>query len=301
MTCMQEKVSVVVTTKNEEKNIANCLESIKLQTWENVEIIVIDNNSSDKTKEIARRYTDLVFDKGPERSAQRNYGLIDIATGTYGMFIDADMVLTPNLLKACVEKIDSENLVALHIEEIVLGSGRLAKVRRFERSFYSGTCIDGVRFFRREDFKTIGGFDASLPPGPEDWDLDLRFLEIGQLGLVRAGAISEWAMSEFVSSRGVNFTQGFAGIFHNEDEQDLRVYLSKKAYYSGSMDAYKNKWRDSFAVRKQLGLKYRYFSVFVENGKWKKIAEHPLLAIGMYVLRFLVGIQYLIKTKSKRL
>ena len=45
---MQEKVSVVVTTKNEEKNIENCLKSIQLQTWTNIEIIVVDNNSSDK-------------------------------------------------------------------------------------------------------------------------------------------------------------------------------------------------------------------------------------------------------------
>ncbi len=297
MTFMQKKVSVVITTKNEEKNIANCLESIKLQTWNNVEIIVVDNSSSDNTKEIARNYTRLVFDKGPERSAQRNYGLLDVATGTYGMFIDADMILTSNLLEACVEKICSEDLKALHIEEIVLGRRRLARIRRFERSFYSGTCIDGVRFFRLEDFKSINGFDASLPPGPEDWDLDMRFLKNGKLGLVSAGPIGRWEMSTFVSSKGVHVESDFAGIFHNEDEQSLGVYLSKKAYYAGSMDAYKRKWSDSPEVRKQLGLKYRYFSVFVENGKWKKLIRHPGLATGMYVLRFLVGARYLIETQ----
>jgi glycosyltransferase involved in cell wall biosynthesis len=294
---MQEKVSVVVTTKNEEKNIENCLKSIQLQTWTNIEIIVVDNNSSDKTKELSRTYTELVFDKGPERSAQRNHGLIDIATGTFGMFIDADMILTSNLLESCVEKLMSEDLKALHIEEIVLGRGRLARIRRFERSFYSGTCIDGVRFFRLEDFRSISGFDASLPPGPEDWDLDMRFRKIGKLGLVSAGSIRKWEMSTFISSKGVHVKYGFAGIFHNEDEQSLGVYLSKKAYYSESMDAYKSKWSDSPEVRKQLGLKYRYFSVFVENSKWKKLIRHPALASGMYVLRFLVGARYLIATQ----
>jgi glycosyltransferase involved in cell wall biosynthesis len=298
---MQEKVSVVVTTKNEEKNIANCLKSIKLQTWSNVEIIVVDNNSSDKTKEIARDYTELVFDKGPERSAQRNYGLIEIATGTYGMFIDADMILSPNLLEACVDQINSEDLVALHIEEIVLGNGLLAKVRRFERSFYSGTCIDGVRFFRREDFKAINGFDASLPPGPEDWDLDMRFLQTGKLGLVGAGAITEWEMSSFISTKGVRLISSFAGIFHNEDEQSLRIYLSKKAYYSGSMEAYISKWSNSPVVKKQLGIKYRYFSVFMENGKWRKLTSHPVLGFWMYALRFLVGARFLIETRVKSL
>ena len=67
-------VSVIVTTKNEEKNIANCLKSIKNQTYKNIEIIVVDNNSDDRTKEIAGKYTDKVFNHGPERSALRNLG-----------------------------------------------------------------------------------------------------------------------------------------------------------------------------------------------------------------------------------
>jgi glycosyltransferase involved in cell wall biosynthesis len=59
---MKAFVSVVITTKNEEKNIANCLESIKRQTYpqNRIEIIVVDNNSTDGTKEIARKYTKKV-------------------------------------------------------------------------------------------------------------------------------------------------------------------------------------------------------------------------------------------------
>ena len=68
-------VSVIVTTKNEEKNIENCLRSIKAQTYpqEKIEIIVVDNNSTDKTKEIGKRYTERVYNFGPERSAQRKF------------------------------------------------------------------------------------------------------------------------------------------------------------------------------------------------------------------------------------
>jgi len=60
---MQDLVSIIITTKNEEKNIENCLKSIKLQTYSNIEIIVVDNNSSDQTKEISQKYTDKVLDK----------------------------------------------------------------------------------------------------------------------------------------------------------------------------------------------------------------------------------------------
>lgn len=51
-------VSIIVTTKNEEKNIKNCLRSILQQAYhgDKIEMIVVDNNSTDRTREIARRY-----------------------------------------------------------------------------------------------------------------------------------------------------------------------------------------------------------------------------------------------------
>jgi len=70
-------VSVIITTRNEEKNIENCLQSIWMQTYphDKIEIIVVDNNSTDRTKEIVARYTEKVYNFGPERSAQRNFGV----------------------------------------------------------------------------------------------------------------------------------------------------------------------------------------------------------------------------------
>ena len=131
-------ISIVITTKNEEKHIRNCLLSIKEQTYPNIEIIVVDNASSDRTKEIAKEYTNLVFDKGPERSSQRNYGMIKIARGQYVMFVDADMIFSPCLINSCIKQIKAKGCQALHIPEIVLGTSYWSKVRRFERSFKNG-------------------------------------------------------------------------------------------------------------------------------------------------------------------
>ena len=82
-------VSVIVTTKNEEKNIANCLKSIKNSINSinsTVEIIVIDNNSSDNTVKIAKRFRDRVYNKGSARSNQRNFG-VEKATGKYILYL----------------------------------------------------------------------------------------------------------------------------------------------------------------------------------------------------------------------
>jgi glycosyltransferase involved in cell wall biosynthesis len=294
-------VSVVVTTRNEERNIGNCLKSIQLQTYKPIEVIVVDNNSTDETKEIALGFTDVVVDKGPERSAQRNHGIRDLANGKYAMFIDADMIMTPNLVQGCVDHISRTDSVALHVGEEVLGVGLLARVRRFERSFYSGTCVDGVRFFNRNIFCQIGGFDENLPPGPEDWDLDKRFKAIGPISLVDTGALfSEWELTSLLQNNGAKFNRNLVGVYHNESEQSLKQYLKKKTYYSSSMKVYKEKWGPNDPdVKKQLGIIYRYLIVFVENGKWNKLIRHPVYSALMLSLRCTVGVIFVISNTFK--
>lgn len=267
-------VSIVIPTKDEASNIEACLQSIQNQTYQNIEIIVIDNFSSDATLQIAKKYTSNVWQKGPERSVQRNYGLIDKAQGEYAMFIDADMTLSPNLITDCVNYMQTKNCVGLHITEIITGQSYWSKVRRFERSFYDGTVIDGVRFFKRETFINVGGFDQIMT-GPEDWDLDKKLKQLGKIKLLP------------------NNHQKTV-IYHNESEFNLVKYVKKKLYYTNSFDDYINKWgKNDPDIKKQFGLWYRYFGVFLENGKWQRFITNPHLVLGMYFLRFLVGIAYL--------
>lgn len=298
-------VSIIVTTRNEEKNIENCLFSIKHQTYprERLESIVIDNASTDRTKQLARRFTERVFDKGPERSAQRNYGMMEIASGEYVMFVDADMILSPGLIQGCVSFIREKKCPALHIPEVVLGRNYWSQVRRFERSFYDGTAIDGARFFLKEAFVRVRGFDESLS-GPEDWDIDKKIKKIGAIGLLekfvsREENVKNWSLSSLIKDRGVALGKYGDVIYHNEAEFELGKYLKKKLYYSRSFDAYVEKWSpDDVDVKKQLGFGYRFIGVFIENGKWKQLVMHPVLAFGMYFLRFLVGLVFLVRHKK---
>lgn len=268
---MEFQVSVIITTKNEEMNIKNCLESIKKQSFpeEKIEIIVVDNNSTDRTKEVAAKYTERICNFGPERSAQRNFG-VKQASGKYILYLDADMVLSKNVLSECFRKCENEGYIALYIPERIIGKGFWTKVRDFERSFYNATLIDCARFVRKDNFLEIGGFDEGLT-GPEDWDFDRRIKETGKTGIINAP------------------------IYHNEGKFNLRRYINKKIYYARSFDAYIKKWgKNDPTTKKQLGFWYRYFAVFVEKGKWRKMLSHFVLTLGMYLLRFLVGLAYLI-------
>lgn len=288
-----EKVSVIITTKNEEKNIGNCLESLKSQNYENIEIIVVDNNSTDKTKEIAKKYTKKVYNKGPERSVQRNFGMIEKSEGKFVMFLDADMILSPLAIESCINSIKDN--AALHIPEIVLGKSFFSKVRRFERTFYNGTVIDGARFFLKSAFVKVKGFDEKLN-GPEDWDIDKKIKQIGKISLVQEKEVNleNWKMKSFILEKGVNPKNYGVCIYHNESEFDLKKYLTKKGYYAKTFDDYILKWGEKDKdVKKQFGIYYRLFGVFVENEKWKKLIMHPLLTFGVYYLRFLVGIKFL--------
>ncbi|MBA7702485.1 hypothetical protein ES703_111254 [subsurface metagenome] len=107
------------------------------------------------------------------------------------------------------------------------------------------------------------------------WDFDRRIREVGKIDIISAP------------------------LDHNEGKFNFRRYINKKTYYSKSFDKYIQKWgKDDPIVKKQLDVWYRLFGVFVEKGKWKKLLRHPLLVVGMYWLRFMVGVGYL-RNKTK--
>ena len=274
---MTPLVSVILTTKNEARNINRCLDSVRGQTFQDFEILVIDNFSTDDTLDLARKYTDRVFSLGPERSAQRNAGF-QHARGKYVIYLDADMELTSTVLSECLDACQKNvTLVGLYIPERIAGNGFWIRVRDFERSFYDGTTIDAARFMVREIVLGFGGFDATLC-GPEDWDLDKQLRARGHVATIRAP------------------------LYHHEGDFALGRYLKKKTYYSGSFAAYIAKWgADDPDVRRQLGAWYRFIGVYIEKGRWRRLLSRPDLAVGMYVLRFMVALAYMkVKWQQKR-
>ncbi len=262
-------LSVVIPTKNAAQFIGACIQAIRAQDFpaSEVEIIVVDNFSTDDTKALAERHGVIVHQLGPERSAQRNFGAQQ-AKGDLLLFLDADMTLAPSALRACAEAMSDTGVAGCFISERVRGQGFWIRVRDFERSFYDATVIDAVRCIRRQAFLDVGSYDTALWAA-EDWDLDRRLSKKGRF--VSAGTFLE----------------------HNEGEFDFRRYVKKKAYYATNFSAYFAKWGRDDITRKQFGFWYRFAGVFLENGKWKRFLAHPIYALAMYWLRLLVGVVYL--------
>ena len=262
-------LTVVIPTRNEERNVGPCIDALAgAGDW--LDIIVVDNASTDRTCELARGRGVRVIGQGPERSAQRNRGWRE-ATTPFVCFLDADMRMLPETLGEIRRRITAPDAPdALYIREVRVGRGWWVKVRNFERSFYDATCIDALRVFRRSLLERTGGYDETIT-GEEDWDLDRLCLAAGARVALTDGAL-----------------------LHDEGAFSWRRHLRKKAYYSGTISRYREKWHNDATVRRQLGIRYRFFGVFTENGKWRRAAAHPLMMASILLERAVVGATYLL-------
>ena len=254
MSSAQPLVSVVVTTRNSERTLDSCLASIQSQTYQPIELIVVDHESTDTTLQIARAYCQVVDSFGPERSAQRNRGA-QLARGDYLLFIDSDMKLSLGVVSDCVATITASGAPGVVIPESSFGEGFLAKCRSLERSCYAGDdTIEGARFFTRSAFQTAEGFDETLT-GPEDWDLSIRV----------AGAAS--------------LPRTTSQIWHNEGRLRIGPVMAKKRYYAASWSAYMRKH-----PRHALGQANLIFRPAFRR-HWRRLARHPILTLGFLSLK----------------
>lgn len=184
-------VSVVIPTYNSSRTLPQCLESIRDQTYNHIETIVVDRFSEDETERIARKFHATLLRKGPERSVQKNYGA-RLAKGDFLYFVDSDFILERDTISRCVRK--CEDLDGVSTINYSVGHGIWGKsIALQERFLAHDSTIQTVRFIRKKAFLELGGFDKRLIIG-EDLDLYARLLE-RKFRVGNANAI-EWHIGE---------------------------------------------------------------------------------------------------------
>jgi hypothetical protein len=250
----QGAVSVVVTTKNSGRTLEACLASVRAQSHPSVELVLVDNSSTDDTLVLAQRYCDVVATIGPERSAQRNHGA-SLSHGEILMFIDSDMVLDAEIVAQGAQALADLAVRAVVFPEESFGDDFWTQVRILERS-----CLNeddravAARMYRRVDFEESGGFDLELN-GPEDWDLSRRI------------------------AQGTTMPRTTAMIRHDEGRTTLRGAFVKRRYYAPGYLKYLDKHGRAVLGQANPVLRPAFFR------HWRELGRHPVLTAGIFVLK----------------
>ena len=110
---MNCKVSVVIPVYNVEKYLRECINSVLKQTYENIEIILIDDGSTDSSGQICDEFNSnskvkIVHKKNAGLGFARNSG-IEIATGKYIMFLDSDDYIKDDMVEIMLREITNKN------------------------------------------------------------------------------------------------------------------------------------------------------------------------------------------------
>src|SRR5437773_1999423 len=202
-------VSVIIPTKNSERTIRPCLESVCAQTYRNFEIVVVDNFSSDATVQIAKEYADLVLLAGPERTSQVKLGAAN-SKGDFIYKIDSDFVLEPSVLEKAVRVALDEKAVGVVIPNLSYPKISFwSEVRFFERLSYVGSKqIEAARFMRHDVYDRVGGHDGTLV-AYEEHDLHNRVSRLGKI--VRIEGAVEWHLGEPKSLADIVTTSWYYG------------------------------------------------------------------------------------------
>lgn len=230
-------VSIIVPAYNAQKTIQKCITSLLNLDYpqELFEIIIVDNNSSDKTAELIKSYSRVIYanERTQGRSFTRNTGA-KIAKGNLLAFIDADVFLDKDWLKNLAINFQNENIGGGQgrvIPSNTDGQDTLNKFRiRQQNESTSGTNIilrlmyfespminSAACMYRKEAFEFVGGFDVLLERH-EDIDLAKR------VSLAGYDLVAESKSTAFVEYHGDgwwsyfvrSFSEGFTKQSYND-------------------------------------------------------------------------------------
>jgi glycosyltransferase involved in cell wall biosynthesis len=191
-----QTVSVVITAYNCEAYIGEAVESVLNQTVPAHEIIVVDDGSTDGTREILEHFATRIrvisrSNGGP--SAARN-AAVAAATGHWIGFLDGDDVWLPSKLEQQLAVGVDPSVALVYSDRFNIGNrGSFPEVQSEIQRMYSGDVFEDLMLLgnhitnssvliRAAVFRELDGFDEQLPPA-EDWDLWIRVAETYRIGV----------------------------------------------------------------------------------------------------------------------
>jgi glycosyltransferase involved in cell wall biosynthesis len=255
-------VSVIVPTYNSARTLEECLSALANQNYKNIEIIITDSFSKDKTKEIARRFINNIID-AESLALARKKG-VESAKGKYILFLDSDQIINPDTIELSVKACEEEGYDGVtHFERSKIYKNTFVErlINYDKWIFHSEQDDDPIygsaepRFFRAELVRKIDFLDNP----PITFELAIINLKIVQMG----------AKVKFIN----------AYINHYETQTFLQVaqkFFRYGLYYIPALRRFPNLVVHHSAPRRT------YFSA--------RVLKHPFLLLGLFVMYGVKGI-----------
>lgn len=196
------RVSVVISTYNRERYVGLAIESVLAQTFPDIELIVVDDGSTDSTREVVSRFGPRVhyaYQDNAERAAARNHGL-RLASGDYVAFLDSDDVWLPDKIEQELRRFEQYPEAGVVFSDAMFMDESGAPLGPLVRRAYEGNVLRrivrrnfvhiGAHLIRRRLLLDVNGFNETRAlSGSEDWEAWVRLAAVRPFAHVRRATL----------------------------------------------------------------------------------------------------------------
>ena len=198
----RELISVIVPCFNSGKTLTKTLDSIINQTWENKEIILVNDGSKDKyTLEVINKFKkdymiSVINQENLGLPSARNKG-VEHAKGTYLFFLDSDDWIESDALDLMYKSLKANNDASFVYSDAIL-EGDVKKIIKKEYNFFEQLFLNQIPysiFIPRNNWNKFGGYDENMKLGYEDWEFNIRLGSYNKFGIRLAKPIFHYNVS----------------------------------------------------------------------------------------------------------
>lgn len=209
-------VSIIITCYNYGEYLSDAIHSSLKQTYENIEVIVIDDGSTDETSSVSKSFKNKIkyyFQPNSGVAESRNRGA-SIAKGDYTIFLDADDRLKTTYVEDCYKVISTSDVGYVFTQVHHFGAENFDTNYpdfNIETLTKSGPYINVSALMKKENFR-LAKFNPAVTTGYEDWDFYLSLYEQGIIGKLLDKPLLEYRREEnkmHISSK----TETLAGMY----------------------------------------------------------------------------------------
>lgn len=239
---MSKKVSIIMPCYNQGKYVREAIESVLHQTYKNIEIVCVNDASSDNSNDIIQN---ILSELNPDNfiyiNHKENKGVvatrneaIEIATGEYILPLDADDTIEPTYVEKAVNILDENpdvGIVYCWVNNFWKDSkSQISKWKDFDisKELFLNSIVN-TSMYRKSDFLLVGGYKSYMNKGWEDWDLWLSIIEKG----FKTHLIKEVLFNyrrKFFNSRSNSAVKSIAHLYRELLRHHTELYLNNDCF-----------------------------------------------------------------------